>query len=57
MMWSSGGGAKSSVRDGGGFSEDTIIAILADGVRGSRVGGWCTGITCWRPTAKVSMGN
>ena len=56
-MWSSGGGAKSSVRDGGGFSEDTIIAILADGVRGSRVGGWCTGITCWRPTAKVSMGN
>ena len=34
-----GGGAKSSVGAGGGFSEDAIVAVLADGLRGSRVGG------------------
>ena len=32
-----GGGAKSSVGAGGGFLEDAIVAVLVDGLRGSRV--------------------
>ena len=35
---SSGGGAKSSVGVDGGLSEDAIITVLVDGLRGSHVG-------------------